>query len=50
MERIFGRLENLPNYKDMMKLWCRQNGIKVSFVVNLSMAKAKTINKKIKNW
>lgn len=47
MENIFYNLEQLPNYKDQLKIWCRLNDLKISFTVSVSFPRAKTIHKKL---
>ena len=47
MEILLSRLESLPTYKDVLKVWCRQNGIKVSFLVNMTLSKSKSIHSKL---
>ena len=47
MENLLARLELLPDYKDLLKEWCKSNGIKVSFLITMTLSRAKTIHKKL---
>lgn len=49
MEAIFKRLENQKDLKEELRQWCRQNGIKVSFTVNMTFSKSKAICRKLEN-
>ena len=47
MENLLARLESLPNYKELLKEWWKTNGIKVSFLITMTLSKAKSIYKKL---
>ena len=47
MENLLARLESLPSYKEMLKEWCKTNGIKVSFLIAITLSRARSIYKKL---
>lgn len=49
MEDIFTKLAAVKDFKTELRHWCRQNGIKVSFTVNMTFTKSKTIFRKLQN-
>lgn len=49
MEIIFAKLALLKDLKTELRYWCRQNGIKVSFTVNMTYTKSKAIYRKLQN-
>lgn len=49
MESIFQKLEGCKDLKDELRHWCRLNGIKVSFTVNMTFTKSKAIYRKLEN-
>lgn len=49
MESIFEKLQGRKDLKDELRYWCRQNGIKVSFTVNMTFTKSKAIFRKLEN-
>lgn len=49
MEQILEKLESIKDLKEELRYWCRQNGVKVSFTVNMTFTKSKSIFRKLKN-
>lgn len=49
MEAIFQKLELKKDLKEQLRIWCRQNGIKISFTVSMTLTKSKTIFRKLQN-
>ena len=47
MENLLARLESLPSYKELLKESCKTNGIKVSFLITMTLSRAKSIHKKL---
>lgn len=49
MESIFSKLDQVKDLRGELRYWCRQNGIKISFTVNMTFTKSKTIYRKLQN-
>lgn len=47
MEVVLSKLESLESYKDLLKVWCRRNDVKVNFLVDMTLSKSKSISSKL---
>lgn len=49
MDLIFSRLESNLETKSGLKRWCKENGLKVSFTLSMTLTKSKNIYRKLQN-